>query len=66
MFGLYDEYNGGAVNPATNLLLSDSIMATTRTPYMHHYDGLIGWLSNESGRILSLNTDTGSHHAPVP
>jgi hypothetical protein len=66
MFGLYDEYNGGAVDPAINLLLSDSIMASTRTPLMHHYDDLIGWLSVESGRILSINADTGNHHAPVP
>lgn len=67
MFGLYDEYVGGAVNPSAGLIRPDSIMGQNLTsPHADHYDDLLGWLAIESGRSLSLVADTGSHYAPVP
>lgn len=66
MFGLYDEYTGGAVNPS-GLIRDDSIMGQMLTsPMADHYDAFLDWLSIESGMSLSLAADTGSHYAPLP
>ena len=44
MFGLWDEYEGGAVNPITNLIGTGGLMETlngdTLDPY---YDNILGW-----------------------
>jgi len=63
MFGLYDEYIGGAVNPLTGLIRPDSIMGQNlTTPHTDHYTDLTGWLSLNSGISLSLVTDSGDHY----
>ena len=54
MLGLYDEYNGGAVNPYTHLITTNSIMADLGPPRERHYQGMLEWLRTKSGRDLSL------------
>lgn len=67
MMGLYDEYPGGAVNPATGLIRPDSIMGQNLTrPQSDHYSDFLSWLSLNSGREFSLIFDGGEHHYPVP
>lgn len=54
MLGLYDEYDGGAVNPYTHFITTNSIMADLGPPREWHYQGILEWLRTKSGRDLSL------------
>lgn len=57
MMGLYDEYdgaNGGSLDPVTQLIATNSIMADLGPPHERHYKGIIEWLEAGSGRDLIL------------
>jgi M6 family metalloprotease-like protein len=48
MLGLFDEYTGGATDPAGELIDSTSIMGSTSPgakPYARHYEGFRSWLA---------------------
>ena len=53
MLGLYDEYSGGALDPNTQFTTTNSIMADLGPPRTWHYDQILEWLENGSGRDLS-------------
>lgn len=41
LLGAYDEYEGGAVDPATNIIVKNSVMGSDlATPFARHLDGL--------------------------
>ena len=58
MFGLYDEYQGGAVNPANPIIDYSSIMGSLAGGAKNrHYNPFLGWLngqSQSSGHQLSI------------
>jgi len=54
MLGLYDEYDGGAVDPNTNFITTNSIMADLGPPREWHFEYMQKWLETKSGRNLSL------------
>ena len=59
---LYDEYEYGGTNPSAPIIREDSIMGTHMSqPHADHYDGLLNWLSTESGSTLTLLADAGDH-----
>lgn len=70
MFGLYDEYVGGATNPSTGLIRPDSIMGQRlASPCADHYDPFRMWLQDNSGLDLVMVSNSGDHYyspAPVP
>lgn len=63
MIGLFDEYTGGALNPA-GLIRSNSIMGQNLTsPQSDHFNAFTGWLSDKSGiNSLSVVADSGLHN----
>jgi len=54
MLGIYDEYTGGALDPATLLVTTNSIMADLGPTRERHYQQIMQWLETRSGRDLSL------------
>jgi hypothetical protein len=68
MVGLFDEYNGGALDPITPLIRPNSIMGQNLTvPKADHFDAFLSWASLNSGvNSLSLESDRGNHYYEVP
>jgi hypothetical protein len=66
MFGLWDEYTGGAVDPITGLIRSNSLMGDNAAVRADNLDALVAWLANESGESLSVVADSGTHFFPAP
>ncbi|MGB3691679.1 MAG: hypothetical protein WA865_14180 [Spirulinaceae cyanobacterium] len=54
MLGLYDEYEGGAVNPDVDNIFTDSLMADLRDTQPRHYEDILQLLIDETSRDLSL------------
>ncbi len=55
MLGLYDEYEGGAVNPDIDQnIFTDSLMADLKPTQPRHYADILQLLINETSRDLSL------------
>jgi PEP-CTERM putative exosortase interaction domain len=54
MIGLYDEYYGGAVDPATQFQATNALMADLGPVQQRYYLGMLGWLEGASGRDLAL------------
>jgi PKD repeat protein len=54
MLGLYDEYEGGALDPDTLFTTTDSLMADLGPTRSWHYEQILEWLETGSGRDLSL------------
>lgn len=63
MIGLFDEYNGGALDPVTKLIRPNSIMGQNlAAPQIDHFDAFMSWTSAKSGaQSLSLVSDRGDH-----
>lgn len=62
MLGLFDEYNGGALDPNTGLIRSDSIMGGSLTdPQTDHFDAFLDWTSTKTGSKFFLVDDSGDH-----
>jgi hypothetical protein len=66
MFGLFDEYAGGAVDPVSGLIRSDSLMGDNRSVRADNLDALVDWLASASGESLSVVADSGTHFFPTP
>ena len=65
LLGLYDEYNGGALNPE-NLIDSTSIMGSGRIAKERHFTQFTDWISgNTNLGGISLVDDQGDHHYSV-
>lgn len=54
MLGLYDEYEGGALDPDTLFTTTNSLMADLGPTRRWHYEQILEWLGTRSGRDLSL------------
>lgn len=54
MLGLYDEYNGGGLDPDTLFTTTNSLMADLGPTRNWHYEQILEWLEVRSGRDLSL------------
>jgi outer membrane protein assembly factor BamB len=54
MLGLYDEYLGGALDPDTHFITTNSLMADLGPTRNWHYEQILDWLETKSGRDLSL------------
>ncbi len=54
MLGLYDEYDDGALDPDTLLIITNSLMADLGPTRSWHYEQILEWLETGSGRDLSL------------
>ena len=49
MFGLYDEYSGGAVDPDTGLINTGGLMHTLSGPTLdYYYDDMLGWYEEKA------------------
>jgi hypothetical protein len=68
MFGLYDEYSGGAVNPYTHLIDSTSVMGNfIGSVKQRHYDPFLSWLQNKAtDRVLTLGEYDPYWEIPEP
>jgi hypothetical protein len=54
MFGLFDEYEGGATNPATHYTTTNALMADLGPVWKRYYNGFLSWMEDRSGLDLSL------------
>lgn len=63
MFGLYDEYWGGATDPATHYTTSNALMADLGPVQETYFNGFLAWMESRSGLDLNLeevgSTPTG-------
>ena len=70
MFGLFDEYVGGAQNPNQPLLDSTSIMGSlSGSPKPRHYQAFVDWIgerTDQSWQLIALETSTPLHETPEP
>lgn len=60
MFGLYDEYEGGALDPYNPIITSNALMADNQDVQERYYLGILDWLEGKTNRDLSLA------RAPIP
>lgn len=57
MFGLYDEYAGGAVDPITGLINTGGLMHTlTGGTLDYYYDDMLGWLDARLATVPEPST----------
>lgn len=70
MFGLFDEYAGGAQNPDNPLLDHTSIMGNLfGEPKPRHYQGFVDWIeerTDQSWQLVAWETPTSLHETPDP
>ena len=70
MFGLFDEYAGGAQEPDNPLLDSTSIMGNLGgRSQPRHYQAFVDWIeeqTDQSWQLLALDTTTSLHETPEP
>jgi hypothetical protein len=68
MFSLYDEYSGGAVDPANPIYDNRSIMGSlAATAKSRHYEPFLDWLEQmEPGRSLSIGAYDPTWVIPEP
>ena len=70
MFGLFDEYSGGAQDPDHPLLDSTSIMGNLGgSPKPRHYQAFVDWIgeqTDQSWQLIAVDTSTPLHETPEP
>ena len=70
MFGLFDEYSGGAQDPDHPLLDSSSIMGSLwGSPKPRHYQAFVDWIgeqTDQSWQLIAFDTSTPLHETPEP
>ena len=70
MFGLFDEYSGGAQDPDHPLLDSTSIMGSLwGSPKPRHYQAFVNWIgerTDQSWQLTAFDTSTPLHETPEP
>ncbi len=64
MLGLYDEYSGGATDPATHFTTTNALMADLGPVQQRYYNNFLSWLKTKSGKD-SLSLVTYSASAPA-
>jgi len=63
MFALYDEYAGGAVNPATGFTATNALMGDLGAVHKRYYEDILAWAEGELDRDFSL---TAANAPPAP
>jgi len=64
MFGLYDEYWGGATDPVTHYTAINALMGDLGPVQERYYNGFLAWVEKRSAQDLSLETAGASPPPP--